>query len=106
VLSHPLGEGRALRLLDDADAGELQALIEANRAHLSQWMPWAAGATLESTSALPATSAGEARPPRGDRAGDHWAGRADHRDDRLRPRRLDDRQHRDRVLAGSGATTT
>jgi hypothetical protein len=51
VLSHPLGEGRALRLLDDADAGELQALIEANRAHLSQWMPWAAGATLESTSA-------------------------------------------------------
>ena len=36
-----------LRLLEDADAPELQALIEANREHLARWMPWAAGQSLE-----------------------------------------------------------
>jgi ribosomal-protein-serine acetyltransferase len=35
-----LGEGRALRPLDDADAEELFALIDANRAHLAHWMPF------------------------------------------------------------------
>jgi ribosomal-protein-serine acetyltransferase len=31
-----------LRLLDERDGTELHALIDANRAHLSRWMPWAA----------------------------------------------------------------
>jgi ribosomal-protein-serine acetyltransferase len=35
-----LGDGRALRALDDADAEELFALIDANRAHLAHWMPF------------------------------------------------------------------
>jgi ribosomal-protein-serine acetyltransferase len=35
-----LGEGRALRLLEDDDAEELFALIDANRAHLAAWMPF------------------------------------------------------------------
>jgi ribosomal-protein-serine acetyltransferase len=35
-----LGVGRALRPLDDADAEELFALIDANRAHLAHWMPF------------------------------------------------------------------
>ncbi|HEX3874006.1 MAG TPA: GNAT family protein [Solirubrobacteraceae bacterium] len=38
-----------LRLLDESDADELYRLVEANRAHLSRWMPWAAGQTLEGT---------------------------------------------------------
>ena len=35
-----LGDGRALRTLDDADAEELFALIDANRAYLAHWMPF------------------------------------------------------------------
>ncbi len=35
-----LGEGRALRALEDADAEELFALIDANRAYLAHWMPF------------------------------------------------------------------
>lgn len=38
-----------LRLLDEADAEELHALIEANRAGLARWLPWAAGQTLDDT---------------------------------------------------------
>jgi ribosomal-protein-serine acetyltransferase len=38
-----------LRLLDPADAPELYSLIEANRPYLSEWIPWAAGQTLEGT---------------------------------------------------------
>lgn len=38
-----------LRLFEEADAEELQALIEVNRAHLEPWLPWAAGQTLEDT---------------------------------------------------------
>src|ERR1700688_894709 len=40
VMEVDLGEGRALRPLDDADAEELFALIDANRAHLAHWMPF------------------------------------------------------------------
>jgi ribosomal-protein-serine acetyltransferase len=41
--------GVFLRLLQEDDAPELQALIEANRANLSRWLPWAGGQTLEDT---------------------------------------------------------
>lgn len=35
-----LGGGRGLRVLEDDDAEELFALIDANRVHLAQWMPF------------------------------------------------------------------
>jgi ribosomal-protein-serine acetyltransferase len=35
--------------LEEADAPELYALIEANREHLARWMPWAAGQDLAGT---------------------------------------------------------
>ena len=38
-----------LRLLEEADARELHEVIEANRTHLAQWLPWAAGQTFEDT---------------------------------------------------------
>jgi len=38
-----------LRLFEEADAQELYALIEANRAYLAPWLPWAAGQTFEDT---------------------------------------------------------
>jgi ribosomal-protein-serine acetyltransferase len=52
VLRYELGGGRRLRLLEESDADELHALIEANREHLARWMPWAieersAGRTLD-----------------------------------------------------------
>lgn len=37
------------RLLEEADARELHALIEANRARLARWLPWAASQTFEDT---------------------------------------------------------
>jgi ribosomal-protein-serine acetyltransferase len=40
---------RELRLLEESDAEELHALIEANRDHLSRWLPWAAYQTREQT---------------------------------------------------------
>ena len=41
-----LPSGCWLRLLEEADAPELHAVVEANRDHLARWMPWAAGQTL------------------------------------------------------------
>lgn len=41
-----------LRLLDESDAPELHALIEANRAYLARWLPWAAGQTFNDTLAF------------------------------------------------------
>jgi ribosomal-protein-serine acetyltransferase len=38
-----------IRLLEEADAEELYRLIEANRAYLASWMPWAAAQTRETT---------------------------------------------------------
>jgi ribosomal-protein-serine acetyltransferase len=47
-----LGGGRELRVLDESDAEELYALIDANRAHLEPWMQWAPDQTLERTRAF------------------------------------------------------
>lgn len=38
-----------LRLLETADAPELQALVEANRDYLARWVPWAATQQLPDT---------------------------------------------------------
>ena len=40
LLEVDLGDDRSLRALEDADADELFALIDANRAHLAAWMPF------------------------------------------------------------------
>lgn len=45
----PVSEGIALRPFRLADAPERYALIDANRDHLSRWLPWAAGQTLADT---------------------------------------------------------
>ncbi|MFI5028952.1 MAG: GNAT family N-acetyltransferase [Solirubrobacterales bacterium] len=47
-----IGRASHLRLLDDSDAPELQALIEANNKHLARWLPWAASQSLEDTRAF------------------------------------------------------
>jgi ribosomal-protein-serine acetyltransferase len=44
-----ISDGAYLRLLEEADARELHTLIEANRAYLARWLPWAAGQTFEDT---------------------------------------------------------
>ena len=40
---------RDLRRLEESDADELYRLIDANRAYLAPWMPWAGGQTREGT---------------------------------------------------------
>ena len=37
----PIRDDAVLRLFAESDADELHAAIEANREHLSQWLPWA-----------------------------------------------------------------
>ena len=44
-----LSEQAYLRPFESADAGELHALIEANRAHLARWLPWASRQTPADT---------------------------------------------------------
>jgi ribosomal-protein-serine acetyltransferase len=44
-----VADGCYLRLLEETDAEELYRLVDANRDHLAEWMPWAAGQTLEQT---------------------------------------------------------
>jgi ribosomal-protein-serine acetyltransferase len=44
-----LSESVHLRPLEDEDADELYALIDANRDYLAEWMPWAEGQTREGT---------------------------------------------------------
>ncbi len=48
----PVTDGLGLRLLEEADAEELHALIEVNRAYLAPWLPWAAGQGFEDTLAF------------------------------------------------------
>lgn len=40
MLRHELPNGYALRLLEESDADEMFAVIDANREHLEPWMPW------------------------------------------------------------------
>ncbi|HEY3828087.1 MAG TPA: GNAT family protein [Solirubrobacteraceae bacterium] len=47
--SFELRGGYRLRPLQESDALELHALIDANRAHLARWMPWAASQTEADT---------------------------------------------------------
>ena len=49
MLQFELSDDRRLRPLKQADAEELYALIEANRAELSRWLPWAGGQDLDGT---------------------------------------------------------
>jgi ribosomal-protein-serine acetyltransferase len=41
----PVADGIHLRLFEEGDAEELHRLIEANRAYLARWLPWAASQT-------------------------------------------------------------
>lgn len=44
-----IADGLSLRILEEADAAELHALIEANRAFLARRLPWAAGQSRADT---------------------------------------------------------
>jgi ribosomal-protein-serine acetyltransferase len=44
-----VADGCYLRVLEGSDAEELHELVDANRAQLAEWMPWAADQTLERT---------------------------------------------------------
>lgn len=45
----PISDDLHLRVLEETDAQEIHALIEANRAFLARWMPWAAEQDMERT---------------------------------------------------------
>lgn len=45
----PISETAHLRPVEEDDAAELDALVEASRPHLADWLPWAAGQTREDT---------------------------------------------------------
>lgn len=45
----PVSNEITLRLLEEGDAQQLHELIEANRAYLAPWLPWAAGQTFADT---------------------------------------------------------
>jgi ribosomal-protein-serine acetyltransferase len=49
MLSFRLDNAKTLRLLEEADAGELNDLVEANRDHLARWLPWAPSQTFDDT---------------------------------------------------------
>ncbi len=44
-----LGDGFRLREIHERDAGEMYEIVVGCREYLSEWMPWAAGQTLETT---------------------------------------------------------
>ena len=46
MFTHRLDDAHHLRLLEEADADPLYAVVVVNRDHLSRWMPWAPGQTL------------------------------------------------------------
>jgi ribosomal-protein-serine acetyltransferase len=49
MLEREIMPGVALRLWEESDADELHDCVEANRAHLARWMPWAATQTRAQT---------------------------------------------------------
>ena len=49
MMRFPLSDDAELRLLAESDAEELFALIDADRAHLRRWLPWAGAQDLEGT---------------------------------------------------------
>jgi ribosomal-protein-serine acetyltransferase len=50
VFSKDLGAGLSLSLLEERHATELSLLIDHNRTHLRQWMPWLDWNTSEADS--------------------------------------------------------
>ncbi len=52
MLRRELTDDAYLRLYEEVDVDELQATIEANRDHLSAWLPWAAAQEREGTLAF------------------------------------------------------
>lgn len=53
LLSSPsLGETTSVAILEASDADEVYRLIDANRAHLARWLPWAAEQTLDGVRAF------------------------------------------------------
>jgi ribosomal-protein-serine acetyltransferase len=67
--------GRELRAFEEADAHELYALIERNRAQLAKWIQWAQGQTQEQTLAF----IRRARTKESENSGFEWAVVADGR---------------------------
>jgi ribosomal-protein-serine acetyltransferase len=49
VLPYELPGGYRIRLVDENDADELYRLVDANRAYLAEWLPWAGENRLENT---------------------------------------------------------
>ena len=49
MLDPPISEECELRPLEESDAAELYAVVDANRAYLAPWLPWAQGQTPENT---------------------------------------------------------
>jgi ribosomal-protein-serine acetyltransferase len=49
MFTHRIDDDRWLRMPEDSDAEELYELTAGNREMLAEWMPWAAGATLDTT---------------------------------------------------------
>lgn len=49
MMRFALSDDAELRLLEESDAEELFALIDADRAHLRRWLPWAGEQDLEGT---------------------------------------------------------
>ena len=52
MLAHPLLDGYVLRLPEESDADALAAVVDADRAYLARWMPWAASNTPEDSLAF------------------------------------------------------
>lgn len=49
MLSFRIDDRHRLRLLEEADAESLYAVIDANRSYLARWMPWSPGQTEDDT---------------------------------------------------------
>ena len=97
-----LSDRRELRVLEDSDAAELYALIEANRAYLARWLPWAPGQTLDATRAFIAYTRKQLAGNDGFQCAILDDGGSSGR--RLSPRRLGEPRDEHRLLAGCHAS--